>query len=376
MRAAYGEWMRRWPFALAILGAGACASLEGLTGGSGEGEVDAGGIETSAVAEAATEAASPADSATPGCTSSTCVPVVLATSQGSPVELAIDAAFVYWRNSATGSVSRVERTAGALPTKVTTSASGPGLAVDSNAVYTIHFCNVLAVPLDGGATSSSASVCSLSHLAVSPSTLYTTNGGKLFKMSKTVADASVAGVGNSGNGTIGQVVETAGQIFYTFTPDTGAGQVAYYAVTGGLSSTFAPGQANPVALAADPAGVAWVTAGAPDAGTLGAVLTQRLTADTPHVVSKAGDSPVSTAVALDATYVYFATSGSPPAFTDATLFRALRDGSKAPEVLVTNEPAITAIAVDQTAIVWANRSRFEDGGAVASSGTIKMLAKP
>jgi hypothetical protein len=45
-------------------------------------------------------------------------------------------------------------------------------------------------------------------------------------------------------------------------------------------------------------------------------------------------------------------------------------------VLVEGETAVEAIAVDATSVYWTSRSQFEDGGAVAASGTVKKLAKP
>jgi hypothetical protein len=302
--------------------------------------------------------------------------MVLASAQDSPTELVVDATFVYWRNAASGSVNRVAREGGALPVTVTTSANVPGLAVDGTSLYTIHFCNVVATPLDGGANRLSALTCALSQLSATGSTLYTTSGSKVFKLPVSVADAGVSGVGTRSSGTFGQITANGGQVFFTFVPDVGAGEVAYFPAGGGLSTTLVPGQSNPRGLAADPAGVAWATAGVPEAGTRGAVFVQRLLGDTPHVVSRSGDAPAASAVAIDATYVYFASTGSAPSFADATLFRARRDGSGAAEPLVTNEPGISAIAVDATSIYWANRSRFVDGGAVAASGTIKRLSKP
>ena len=365
--------MRRRAFAVALLGAAACASLEGLTDGARDAGVDA-GLESAVATEAGAETGA-ADTGTLPCTTQACVPVVLASAQESPVELALDDTSVYWRNAAAGSVHRIARDGGTLPTTVTTSANTPGLVVDGTSLYTIHFCNVIATALDGGAKSSSASACALTQLALGGTTLYTTgNGGKVFKLPVPVGDAGIVGVGTRPGGAVHQIAVAGGQVFYTFTADNGAGEVAYFPSAGGLSTTLVPGQDDPRGLAADETGVAWVTGGSPDAGTPGAVFAQRLLADTPHVVSNS--APATGAVALDVTYVYFASTGAPPNFVDATLFRARRDGSGAAEPLVTNEPRISAIAVDATSIYWASRSRFEDGGAVASSGTIKRLTKP
>lgn len=85
------------------------------------------------------------------------------------------------------------------------------------------------------------------------------------------------------------------------------------------------------------------------------------------------------AVVIDSEYVCFASAA---AATDAatrapyTLYRARRDGSAAADVLVEGETAVASIAVDATTVYCTSRSRFENGGAVAASGTVKRLAKP
>lgn len=374
--------MRRWPFAVALValgGAGACASLEGLTDGTPDPGEDAGLLDSAVVVDTGEDVGDADAKPTPCSATGTCVPTVLAASQNDPVEIAVKDGFVYWRsNDAT--ISRVATAGSALPVQLSTNANAQGLVVDDTSFYSIHFCTVVATALDGGATSASASVCGVKLLTSNTTKVFTSNGnGSIFKLPKMIEEAGVSGIGTRSGGTFGQIYESGGQVFYTWSKSTGEGEVGYFSSSGpsvALPTTLAPNQTNPRALVVDPTGAAWVTSGNNDGGAGASVLVQALTGDSPHAVSRPDDDPAASALAMDAEYVYYASIGSPPDHTDSKIVRVRRDRSAPPETLVTNEPAVEAIAVDAKAIYWANRRRYEDGGIVPASGKIKSLLKP
>jgi hypothetical protein len=123
------------------------------------------------------------------CTAATCVPLLLASAQDRPSEIVVGGGFVYWRNAGVAQVSRTPSGGGGLPSTFVMSANGTGLALDSTAVYSIHFCTLSATPLDGTPVRNSASLCGLRLLSLADDSIYSSIGSRVVKLSNVVADA-------------------------------------------------------------------------------------------------------------------------------------------------------------------------------------------
>jgi hypothetical protein len=121
-------------------------------------------------------------------------PVPVASVQGFPSSIAVDAVYVYWTNFGTFSFGSDDTTDGTVmkvpvgggtPIMVASAQDTPhGLVVDSTSVYWIAGGSVMKMPLDGGSpvtfVSGLALFSSVASIAVDSSSVYWTNGADLY----------------------------------------------------------------------------------------------------------------------------------------------------------------------------------------------------
>lgn len=321
-----------------------------------------------------------------GCVSGKCQPITIGVSQESPSELVIDGDLVFWRSAGSGKVLRATKSGGTLPA-VVACGSTPGLAHGDGYVYAHCSCDLEATPDDGGAMVKAPQHCGARLITLDESAVYiVAQGPQVYRKTPRGAKLGGAGelpLGSYGAGTIYAIAHQGDHVFHTFAPsDTSAGRVAYVSTDAGPRTPLAPNEPMPRGLAVDDAGVAWVVLGAvDDAGAAlpdaGAIRAQKLVGESPHVIAQLTPQPY--AIALDETYVYFASTGTLAAgYHDAAIYRARRDGSGTTvEVIAVDQTRVEGIAVDDEAIYWTSRSRTDDAGALlAGTGSVKKIAKP
>ncbi|MGB8294230.1 MAG: hypothetical protein WCG85_02260 [Polyangia bacterium] len=121
-------------------------------------------------------------------------PVPVASVQGFPSSIAVDAAYVYWTKFGTFSYGSEETTDGTVmkvpvgggtPIMVASAQDAPhALVVDATSVYWIAGGSVMKMPLDGGSpvtlVSGRAPFSSVASIAVDGSSVYWTNGADLY----------------------------------------------------------------------------------------------------------------------------------------------------------------------------------------------------
>lgn len=122
------------------------------------------------------------------CSKGICQPTVIASNQGSPTELAIDATHLYWVNNASGEVMKAPKQGGA-PVTLASGQSGPvGLAVDDTHVYFSNATGsqIMKVAKDGAGLTPLVENASARLLAIDADSVYwaVTQEGVVKKVSK------------------------------------------------------------------------------------------------------------------------------------------------------------------------------------------------
>ena len=282
------------------------------------------------------------------CVEGRCV-VTLATGQGSPYALAVDANNLYWTDEAGGRVLQ-QPLAGGPPLVLATGQTNPKfIAVDATRVYWTDDATVMAVPIGGGTRVTLASgQVGATGIAVDAHSVYWTNnaGGSVRQVP--------LGGGKLGTLAQGQSSPWALAINHSvasWTNDATFGLVAMVGLDGGTAVTFPAG--GPTSAIYDPAGIAMDDANIYWAQNsyLGPVVRQPVDGGAPTTLTTE-NGPYG--VAVDDDFVYFTAPNGGPQFAGAV--EKVPKGGGARELLATTTLGQypQAIAVDATSVYWAN----------------------
>jgi hypothetical protein len=317
------------------------------------------------------------------CGSSSAGPVRLATAK-QPSAIAIDAANVYWVDSALGTVNAVPSCGGATKTLVTTSALGSstlipaGIAVQGGDVYftTQDPWNpdgndgaVWKVPVAGGTpTRLVQDLDRPGPIVVTAATMVWINSWKTFSADGQILQAPLDGrsmtvLASAQNGPLA-LAFGGGTAVWTISGyvDSERGSIVETPVGGGVVDGIVAGLGVPVGVAVEGTYVYWVDQGDPNVANSGRVmktpLDPKAAADPIKLVS--GGAPQG--IAVDAAHVYFTDSQS-----QSVNMVALAGG--ATTTLATQQVAPLVMAVDDTNVYW---TTVAEG---VGQGSIMKMAK-
>lgn len=275
------------------------------------------------------------------CTRGVCQPVALALEEGYPSALAIDASNVYWANWGYAQIRVCAKAGcGGKPTTLATNQGYPiSIAVDGTNVYWTSGGNILKCAIGGCNATPTTFASGPSNpgpfgIAADGVNVYWTNFAQFSKVQK----CAVGGCGGVptelATAIYPEAIATDGKnVFYTqYT------SVRYCAVSGcAMNPTSLSGQGGN-AIAVDAANVYVASAGVTKCAISGCNLTPTVLA--PDTAS---------GIAVDATDVYWTSAEK------GTVSRcAIAGCNNTPTVLAVGQPRPTAIAVDATAIYFAD----------------------
>lgn len=263
-------------------------------------------------------------------------PVTLASAQGGPRGIAVNATDVFWVTES-GDVARVAKSGGAVQVLATQQLSPLDLAVDGTSVYWFNLRGrrttvVYSIPIAGGAPRSMGDIDGITYgrMTADATTLWFTKDARLIRVVKTGGVSEVPGVSTGALTTDGATVFVAKDHNVVASP-------------GGTTPVlFATGGAVPVDITVDEEAVYWLSANGDltraaktNSGGPGTVLASNL----------AGATRLTTFG--DHVYVTAAGAGG----SAGRILRVAKAGG-APDILVRDLAAPYGIAVDPTGIYW------------------------
>ena len=303
-----------------------------------------------------------------GCNAGTCQPIILASEQLRPTEIALDATHVYFAAAAGSSILRVPVKGGPVDLVADDATLGSNIALDDAYVYfmTGGYPNggVARAPKagkpDGGSTTIATAGFPVAFFALDDANVYWTGGrftggavlGGVYEAPK----GSMNGVGNK------LVPALAAETTSVAVDDTNVyfanvmGRI--FSVTkGGTVGLLATAQTGATGLLADGKRVYWANGGQ---GSI--VATDKPAADagaaTLKVLAAGQNQPAR--IALDDVAIYFTSTGS------GTIGSCPRSGcTDVVRLVASDQAAPLGIAVDAVAVYWAN----------SGNGTIMKVAK-
>ena len=354
---------------------------------AGQGPSDDAAVETTTTLDAASDAASDAPTCSSdlrtdpkhcgrcghdclggGCSAGTCQPVILASEQLHPTEIALDATHVYFAATAASSVLRVPVKGGAVELLTDGATLGSNIAIDDAYVYFMNggYPNggVARVPksgaVDAGPTTIATAVFPTAFLAIDNTNVYWTGGrftggtilGGVYDSSK----ATVNGLGNK------LVPAISAETTTIAVDDTNVyfanvmGRILWVTKSGTVG-LLATAQTGATGMLADGKQVYWANGGQ---GSI--VSIDKPVADAgagPLKVLAAGQNQPAR-IALDDVAIYFSNTGS------GTIGSCPRSGcTDVVRLVASDQAAPLGIAVDAVAVYWAN----------SGNGTIMKVAK-
>lgn len=283
------------------------------------------------------------------CTASECQPVILASTQGATVGIAVDSTHVYYTSWSAGKVMKVP-IGGGTPTTIATGLSTPaGIAVDSTSVYWVAYNagNVYKAPLGGGnATVLASTQSSPLNIAVDATNVYWTNtGGSVSKVPIGGGTPTVLGTGQTPLG----LAINSDDVFWTngyFGSNNAT--VNKVPLNGGLPMTLASGQTRPTAITLDATSFYWINIVGNGGDLIQKCPLSGCVGNVPTVIASSQQISSLTNLILfhvDATDVYWGNGG------DSTIKRVSNNGG-VPKVIAMNQQGPNAVVGDAKTIYW------------------------
>jgi hypothetical protein len=293
------------------------------------------------------------------CAGGACQPVTLASQQGLPWDIALDATHVYWTNPQGGSVMKIPKTGGQAVPIAMGQNSPYHLVLDATDVYWTEgsFGTVFKAPKSGGTPVKLASGGeNFQDIAIDATNLYWSDAAKAGK----IMMMPLSG---------GTPVALAEMETYAFALATTATDVYWGKYSGGRNVIMKarPGGGSPVEVASTSAqtGPPWALVA--DAESIywtelspGRIAKAPLGGGTSAVLLTQG---FLRGLALDATTLFWTDQ-------EASAIMAMPKGGGTPAVLASGQAGPMAVATDATTIYWLNA-----GAVNAANGSVMRLAR-
>ncbi|HEY6459075.1 MAG TPA: hypothetical protein VIY73_02960 [Polyangiaceae bacterium] len=313
------------------------------------------------------------------CGSSSPGPIRLAAAK-TPSAIALDAANVYWVDSALGTVNEVSVCGGPATTLVTTSSLGSstllpaGIAVEGSEVYftTQDRWNpdgqdgaVWRVPVGGGTpTMLVQGLDRPGPILVQDASMYWVDSWQTYSDDGEIVRAPLDGssmtiLASAQNGPLGLALGGGSAVWTTSgTVDSERGTVWETPMGGGgIVDGIGVGQGTPVGVAVEGADVFWADEGDPNVSNSGSIMKEPLdpNAGLDPVAIASGGAPQG--IAVDAANAYWTDS------QNQTVYAVPLAGGT-PTTLAAKQVAPLAIAVDATSVYWTTVAEGTGRGAV------------
>lgn len=284
------------------------------------------------------------------CQGGECQPVKIASGQGQPSGIDVDATHVYWTSATNGTVMKAPIGGGA-PTTLASGISGPaGVAVDSTNVYWVATSggNVYKAPIDGGNSTILASAQgSPLNIAVDATHVYWTNyGGTVMKVP--IAGGVPTVLASAQPTPLGLAVDADYVYWVNGFFGSNNATVMKVPIDGGVPLTIASGQTRPTAISVDATSAYWVNVVGNGADTLLKCPLGGCPGNIPVTLASSqqiGHLSNLILIAVDSTHVYW------PNGPDGTIKRVSIHGG-VPKTLATGQQSPNAVVDDANSIYW------------------------